>query len=124
MPDADVPAGALALVERIAGAIRRELGAEIDPYPGHRDPDRADPLNRAFRAVVRSLLKWAGVLEADLAATASRTLLRAATRRLEAEGRDGLAIKMLVEDEPGHPDDWLCFLILADRSQIEPLLES
>ncbi len=47
---------ALALVERIAGAIRHELGAEVDAYPGLRDPDRADPLNRAFRAVVRSLL--------------------------------------------------------------------
>ena len=119
MPNADV----LALVERVAGAIRRELGAEVDPYPGLRDPDRADLLNRAFRVVVRSLLEARGEPELNLAATTSRTLLQVATRRLEDEGRDALVIKMLIEDEPGHSDDWLCFLILADRSQIEPLLD-
>ena len=38
MSDADVPAEALALIEAVAGAIRDELGEEIDAYPG---PPRA-----------------------------------------------------------------------------------
>ena len=123
MPEIQVTSEVLALVERIASAIRAELGPEADAYPGCRTPEGADPLNRAFRAVVRALLAADGVLAYVLAATVSRTLLRAATRRLEAEGRDADSIKTLIEGEPGHPDDWLAFLILADRTQVEPLLD-
>ncbi len=123
MPDADAPDGALALVERIAGAIRRELGEEVDAYPGCRSPDGADPLNRAFGAIVRSLLAMDPVSGGDLAGSVSRTLLRVASRRLEAEGWDALQLKTLIEQEPGRPDDWLIFLILSSRPQIEPLLD-
>ena len=55
MPESDVSPATLVLLERIAGAIRQELGESIDAYPGCRSPEDADPLNRAFRAVVRSL---------------------------------------------------------------------
>ncbi len=41
MPDADVPAEALALVERAAAAVRGELGEEVDAYPGRSSPERA-----------------------------------------------------------------------------------
>ena len=123
MPEIQVPAEVQALVERIAAAGRGELGAEVDAYPGCRTPEGADPLNRAFRAVVRALLAADGVPANALAATVSRTLLRAATRRLEAEGRDAGSIKSLIEGEPGRPDDWLAFLILADRAQVEPLID-
>ncbi len=123
MLDADISAGALALVERIAGAIRVELGEEVDAYPGCRSPDGADPLNRVFGAIVRSLLAMDAVSGDDLAGLVSRTLLQVASRRLEAEGWDDLTIKTLIEEEPGRPDDWLIFLILSSRPQIEPLLD-
>ena len=123
MSDPDVPAEALALVERIAGAIRDELGEEVDAYPGCRSPEGADPLNRAFRAVVRSLLAADGVPADELAASVSRTLRLVAERRLASEGRDDDRVKALIEEEPGSPDDWLCFLILSSRPQIEPLLD-
>jgi len=123
MPDADVPAGDLALVERVAGAIRAELGEEVDAYPGCRAPEGADPLNRAFGAIVRSLLAMDAVSGGDLAWSISRTLFRVAFRRLAAEGWDDFRVKTLIEDEPGRPDDWLIFLILSSRPQIEPLLD-
>jgi len=122
MPDADVPAGALALVERIAGAVRDELGEEIDAYPGASSPELADPINRAFRAVVRSLLEAGSIPGPSLPALVSRTLRRAAERRLAAEGWDDRRVALLLDEEPGSPDDWLCFLILSSREQIEPLL--
>ncbi len=122
MPDADVPAEALALVERIARAIRGELGEEIDAYPGCRAPEGADPINRAYRAVVRSVLAEGGVEGDRLAVSVSLSLRLVASRRLEAEGWDDSRVKSLIEGEPGSPDDWLCFLALSSRAQVEPLL--
>jgi len=124
MPDAAVPAGALALVERISGAIRAELGSEVDAYPGCRAPEGADPLNRAFRAVVRSLLEADATPGESLPSLVSRTLRRAAEHRLGAEGWDDRRIGLLLDLEPGSPDDWLAYLILSSREQIEPLLGS
>lgn len=122
MPDADVPAGALALVEGIAGAVRHELGEEIDAYPGASSPELADPINRAFRAIVRSVLEASDIPGPSLPALVSRTLRRAAERRLAAEGWDASQARFLIELEPGSPDDWLVFLLLSSREQIEPLL--
>src|SRR5947209_2785600 len=122
MPDADVPAGALALAERLASAIRAELGAEIDAYPGASGPEPADPLNRACRAGVRSLLEAGGAPGPTLASLASRTLCRTAERRLTADGWDERQVRLLIDLEPGSPDDWLAYLILSSREQIEPLL--
>jgi hypothetical protein len=123
MPDADVSASVLTILERIARAIRRELGSSIDSYPGCHSPEAADPLNRAFRAVVRAFVEAAAGPGANLDATASRALRLLAQRRLAIEGWDDQQVKFLVEGEPGSPDDWLCFLILSDREQIEPLLD-
>ena len=111
-------------IEAIAGAIREELGDEVKACPGFRNPERAEPLNRAFRAVVRPLLATDGVPDNDLAASVSWALLVVARRRLQSEGWDDLQVKSLLEEEPGSPDDWLAFLILASRPQIEPLLDS
>src|SRR4051812_15933386 len=121
MPD-DVPAEALGLVERIAGAIRQELGEEIDAYPGASSPEVADPINRAFRAVVRSLLEADAMPGVSLPALVSRTLRLAAEDRLAAEGWDDSRVRFLLDLEPGGPDDWLAYLILSSRAQIEPLL--
>jgi hypothetical protein len=123
MPDPDVLPATLALLERIAGAIREELGDSIDAYPSGRSPEAADPINRAFRAVVRSLAGADLPPGTDLPGTVSRALRLLARRRLATEGWDDDQIKSLIEEEPGGPDDWLAFLILSSRPQIEPLLD-
>lgn len=122
MPDAEVPAETLALVERIAGAVRDELGEEIDAYPGASSPQQADPINRAFRAIVRSLPEAGGIPGSSPPALVTRTLRRAAEHRLAAEAWDDRLVRLLLDLEPGGPDDWLAYLILSSRAQIEPLL--
>ena len=122
MSDADLPVQALAIIEVVAGAIRAELVGEVDAYPGRRSPEEADPLNRAFRAVARAIL---GPNTSGIEGThslVSRALRRVAERRLTAEGWDDHQVKALIDEEPGSPDDGLCFLILSSRAQIEPLL--
>jgi hypothetical protein len=123
MTESDVPSTTLALLEQMAGAIRQELGEEIDAYPGCRSPEGADPLNRAFRAVVRSLLVSDITPTMDRSTLVSQALRQLAERRLAAEGWDDRQIKFLSEEESGGPDDWLAFLILSSRFQIEPLLD-
>ena len=86
MSDADLPVQALAIIEVVAGAIRDELGEEVDAYPGRLEPEGADPLNRAFRAVVRAIL---GPNTSGIEGTyslVSRALHCVAGRRLTAEG--------------------------------------
>ena len=124
MSDADLSAEDLAIIEVVAGAIRDELGEEVDAYPGRHEPEGADPLNRAFRAVVRAIL---GPNTSGIEGThshVSRALRRVAERRLAAEGRDDHQVQVLLDLEPGSPDDWLVYLILSSRAQIEHLLES
>ena len=123
MPDPYGPIPGLSLLGRIAGAIRRELGEAIDAYPGGQSPEGADPINRAFRAIVRLFVEADARPGAELDRDVSRALRRLAERRLAAEGWDDLRIKSLIEEEPGGPDDWLAFLVLSSRSQIEPLLD-
>ena len=121
MSDIDVPAGTLALIAVVAGAIRDELGEEIDAYPGGGAPERADPINRAFRAVVAALLHGAVIATEGPPAPVSRALWQLAERRLAAEGWDDRQARLLIDEEPGSPDDWLAFLLLSSRAQIEPL---
>jgi hypothetical protein len=123
MPDPDISPETLTLLGRIAGAIRDELGQAIDAYPGCRSPEAADPINRAFRAVARSLAGADVSAGTGLTGATSRALLRLALRRLAEEGWDDDRAKSLIEEEPGGPDDWLAFLILSSREQIEPLLD-
>ncbi len=123
MEDLEISLQALVTIERVVGAIRAELGEDIDAYPGCRSPEGADPLNRAFRAIVASLLSAAWTLPGDIGPHVSRALLLVASRRLASEGRAPGLIKALIEDEPGGPDDWLAFLILSSPAQIEPLLD-
>jgi hypothetical protein len=107
----------LPLLDRIARAIRGELGSTIEAYPGLRSPQGAEPINRAFQAVVRELAK-------DEPRSSPASLLRSlAEARLALEGWDARLSKGLIEEEPGSPDDWLAFLILSSREQIEPLLD-
>ena len=100
----------MAIVEVIAGAIRR-------------DPDRAHPLDRAFRAVARGVLAAGGGPGAALGVVTSAALLAVAARLLRAEGKDDNQGRLLVQEEVGSPDDWLAFLILSSRPQVESLLD-
>jgi hypothetical protein len=113
----------LRLLERIAEAIREELGEAIDAYPGCRSPEGADPIHRAFRAVVRRLVEDDDLHESVLDRSLSKVLCVLADRRLAREGWADHDVKSLIEVEPGNPDDWLVFLILSAREQIEPLLD-
>ena len=118
------PTGSLALVERIAGAVRGELGEEIDPYPGLRDPDQRRPAQP--RLPRRRPFAPGGGRRAPRPTWPRPRPARSSgppPSGWRPTNRDAVAIKMLIEDEPGHPDDWLCFLILADLAQIEPLLD-
>jgi hypothetical protein len=121
MPDFDAPAEALALLELVARAVRDELRGEVDAYPGFREPERADPMNRAFRAVASAVL---GMYMPASPSTVSACLRRLAERRLEADGFDTLQIKLLLDEEPGGPDDWLTFLTLSSRSQVADVLRA
>jgi hypothetical protein len=123
MSDADLSVEALEIIEIVAGAIRDELGEEVDAYPGRQEPEGADPLNRAFRAVVRAILGPNTSGTEGTHSLVSRALRRVAERRLAAEGRDDHQVKTLIDEEPGSPDDWLVYLILSSRAQIEHLLE-
>jgi hypothetical protein len=105
------------LVALIARAIRDELGEEIDAYPAGRDPDQADPMNRAFRALVAALVARDGTTTPT---TVSHVLRRVAAERLAA---DGFAIQGALDEEPGSPDDWLAFLILSSRRQVADALQ-
>ena len=122
MSDADLPVQALAIIEVVAGAIRDELGEEVDAYPGRQEPEGADPLNRAFRAIVRAILDLNTSGIEGTHSHVSRALRRVAERRLAAEGRDDHQVQVLLDLEPGSPDDWLVYLILSSRAQIRPLL--
>jgi hypothetical protein len=119
----DISSRLLTLLTQIAGAIRRELGEEIDAYPGLRSPETADPINRAFRAIVGLLVASIDPPTGEPSLLSTRTLRRLAELRLATEGWDDRQVKLLIEEEPGSPDDWLAFLILSSRSQIEPILD-
>jgi hypothetical protein len=123
MSEPDVSPAILLLLEQIARAIREELGRTIDAYAGCRSHEGADPINRAFRAVTRSLVRADLAVGTDLDGAVSRALRQLAGRHLAAEGFDDDQVKSLIEEEPDSPDDWLAFLILSARSQIEPLLD-
>lgn len=123
MHDSEVPTEALLVVELVAGAIRDELGDEIDAYPGCSAPEQADPINRAFQATVLSLIENSLVSGDSPAAAVSRALRRVAERRLAADGFDARRSRLLIDVEPGSPDDWLTFLILSSRTQVEHALK-
>src|SRR4051812_47796578 len=82
MSGTDVPIEAVALIELIAAAVRNELGADIDAYPGHGSPERSDPLNRAFRAIVAAILRREAAGANVSALTVSSTLRHLTEERL------------------------------------------
>jgi hypothetical protein len=124
MRDICDPADGLALIEAIAAALREELGVPIEEQPGLRHPDEAGQVNRAFRAMVRTILRPGVPSGEDPSAPLSDVLRRLARRRLEAGLLDAGEVEHLLRLECDGRDDWLAFLILTAWSEIEYLLET
>ncbi len=118
MCDTRDPPDDLAMLEAIAAALREELGVPIEEQPGFHDPDEAGQVNRAFRAMTRTILR------AGDPAALSDVLRRLARRRLEAGLLDAREVDHVLALEFDGRDDWLTFLILAPWSEIEFLLET
>jgi hypothetical protein len=124
MCDTRDPSDDLALIEAIAAALREELGVPIEEQPGFHHPDEAGQVNRAFRAMVRTILRAGVPAGDDLPAALSDVLRRLARRRLEAGLLDAREVEHLLATEFDGRDDWLAYLILAPWSEIEFLLET
>jgi hypothetical protein len=107
-----------ALIETIAEAIRRELDDEVEACPGSSRPEQAEPLNRVFRAAARALLEPVAGPAHDLSRLTSWVLHALARRRLAAGGLDDRRIRVLIDLEPGTPDDWLTFLLLVPWAEV------
>jgi hypothetical protein len=124
MLDTRDPIDDLALFEAIAAALRDELAIAIEQQPGFHGPDEAGQVNRAFRAVVRIMLRTSGLAEDDLLAKLSDVLRWLARRRLEAGLLDAREVDRLLRLEFDGRDDWLAYLILTAWSEIEHLLQN
>jgi hypothetical protein len=124
MRDTRDPPDDLALFEAIAVALREELGGPIEEQPGFHHPDEAGQVNRAFRAMARTILRPAVPAGEVLPAALSDVLRRLARRRLEVGLLDAREVDHLLGLEFDGRDDWLAYLILAPWSEIEFLLET
>ena len=125
MRDTRDPPDDLALIEAIAAALREELGVPIEDQPGFHGPDEAGQVNRAFRVMVRTILRPERSRRTrDPSAMLSDVLRRLARRRLEAGLLDAREVEHLLRLEFDGRDDWLAYLILTPWSEIEHLLET
>jgi hypothetical protein len=124
MRDPCDPPDDLALIEAIASAFREELGVAIEEQPGFHRPAEAGQVNRAFRAMARTILRPGLPAGEDPSAMLSDVLRRLARRRLEAGLLDAREIDHLLGLEFDGRDDWLAYLILAPWSEIEFLLQT
>jgi hypothetical protein len=118
------PPDDLALIEAVAAALREELGTQIEEQPGFRHPDEAGQVNRAFRIMMRTILRASRPEDDDLASRMSGALRRLASRRLEAGLLDSREVEHLLRLEFQGREDWMAYLLLASWSEIEHLLET
>jgi hypothetical protein len=124
MHDTCEQTGEFTLIEAVAAALREELGVAIEEQPGFHHPDEAGQVNRAFRVMVRTILRPGVPAGEDLSATLSDVLRRLARRRLEAGLLDAREVDHLLRLEFEGRDDWLAYRILAPWSEIEFLLQT
>ena len=113
-----------ALIERIAAALRQELGSEIEEQPALHDPAQAGQVNRAYRVIALSILTTIIPPEANLPDVLNWVLTRIARRRLAGCGLDDQQASSLLGMEPAYRDDWLAFLILTTPQEIEHILHN
>jgi hypothetical protein len=124
MRDTCEQTGEFVLIEAIVAALREELGVAMEEQPGFHHPDEAGQVNRAFRAMARTILRPGVPAGEDLSAMLSDVHRRLARRRLEAGRLDAREADHLLRLELDGRDDWLAFLILTDQSEIEHLLHT
>jgi hypothetical protein len=124
MHDSCEQTGEFTLIEAVAAALREELGGAIEEQPGFHHPDEAGQVNRAFRAMARTVLRPGVAAGEDLSRTLSDVLHRLARRRLGAGLLDVREVEHLLRLEFDGRDDWLAYLILAPWSEIEYLLQT
>jgi hypothetical protein len=124
MCDTRDPTDGLPLLEAIAAALREELGVPIEEQPGFHHPDEAGQVNRAFRTMIRTILRPGGRSDEDVPAASSDVLRRLARRQLETGLLDAREVEHLLGLEFDGRDDWLAYLILTPWSEIERLLET
>jgi hypothetical protein len=124
MREACDPPDDLALFEAIAAALRDELGVAIEAQPGFHGADEAGQVNRAFRAMTRTILREGGPAGDDSPVSPSEVLRRLARGRLGAGLLDAREVEHLLSLEFDGRDDWLAYLVLVPRSEIDHLLET
>jgi hypothetical protein len=124
MRDIRDPPDDLALLEAIAAALREELGDAIEQQAGFRHPGEAGQVNRAFRAVVRTVLSMGTPAGDDPSGMLGDVLRRLARRRLELGLLDAREVEHLLRLEFDGRDDWLACLVLSPWSEIEYLLQT
>jgi len=113
---------ALDFVLAIAEALREEFDVCIDAHPGG-DGNEAGSVNRAFRAVARTIVAEVAEGRDDPATLLTQVLRQAALRRLTELGVRLQQAGILVSSEPKLGDRWLAYLALAPVSVIDDLLD-
>jgi hypothetical protein len=63
-----------ALIEAVAAALREELGVAIEDQPRFHDASEAGQVNRAFRVIVRTILRTIATPDEDRPAFLSKIL--------------------------------------------------
>ena len=111
-----------ALIERIAAALRDELGSDMEDQPALHDPALAGQVNRAFRLVVRTILSTIVPRSEDLASVLTWTLNRIVRRRLAQAGMDDREAALLLGMEQVTRDDWTALLILTTSEELRHVL--
>jgi hypothetical protein len=111
-----------ALIERIATALRDELGIDKEDQPALHDPDQAGQLNRGFRIVAREILRASVQPDEDLADGLTWVLNRLVHLRLDAARMGERQAAFLLRLQPATRDDWTAFLILTTDDELRHIL--
>jgi hypothetical protein len=119
--DTDGLAAAFDLLERIAAALRDELGVAIEEQPGCRHPSQAGQVNRAFLVTSRCILEAIVASDEDLPVFLHGTLVRLVRRRLAKGGLAEDQVEFLLGLEAGR-DDWLAYFLLTPWQEIERMI--
>ena len=119
--DTDEDTAAFDLLERIAAALRDELGIAIEEQPGFRDPSQAGQVNRAFLVTSRCILEAIAASDESRPVFLHRTLVRLVRRRLVTGGLAEDQVEFLLGLEAGRMD-WLAYFLLTPWQEIERVI--
>jgi hypothetical protein len=109
------------LVLGLAEVLREEFGVAIDAQPGGAG-SVAGPINRAFLASARLILKAIVPPSANLPDLTTWVMRCAARRRLSGFGMPEGKVEAVLDSEPALGDPWLAYLALSPDSVIEDVV--